>query len=92
MNFDYKQCTFRLLMFYIFVFQVILGIVKFFVVCIGGLAIGVICGILSSILTRFTDKVKGKRSPWLINNNPNMYTKSMTNNKYFCFDTPSVRL
>ncbi|XP_071160004.1 probable Na(+)/H(+) antiporter nhx-9 isoform X2 [Mytilus edulis] len=38
--------------------EVILGIVKFFVVCIGGLAIGVICGILSSILTRFTDKVK----------------------------------
>ncbi|XP_052104789.1 Na(+)/H(+) exchanger beta-like isoform X2 [Mytilus californianus] len=38
--------------------EVILGIVKFLVVCIGGLAIGVICGILSSILTRFTDKVK----------------------------------
>ncbi|CAC5363635.1 Na(+)/H(+) exchanger beta,Sodium/hydrogen exchanger 3,Sodium/hydrogen exchanger 2,Na(+)/H(+) exchanger protein 7,Sodium/hydrogen exchanger 1 [Mytilus coruscus] len=38
--------------------EVVLGIVKFLVVCIGGLAIGVICGILSSILTRFTDKVK----------------------------------
>ena len=40
-------------------FQVALGIVKFFVVCFGGLCIGAIIGILSSILTKYTVKVKG---------------------------------
>lgn len=38
--------------------QVILGIVKFFIVVIGGLIIGILVGCLSALLTKFTNTVK----------------------------------
>ncbi|XP_055958448.1 Na(+)/H(+) exchanger protein 7 [Patella vulgata] len=38
--------------------QIILGVLKFFVVCFGGLALGVIFGLLSAVLTRFSLQVK----------------------------------
>ena len=39
--------------------QIILGIVKFFVVCFGGLLIGVIAGVVTALLTRLTVNVGG---------------------------------
>ncbi|XP_060064028.1 Na(+)/H(+) exchanger protein 7-like [Ylistrum balloti] len=38
--------------------DIVLGFVKFFLVCFGGLFIGVIIGALSSILTKYTNNVK----------------------------------
>lgn len=38
--------------------DIVLGILKFFVVCFGGLAIGIIVGALCSILTKYTNNVK----------------------------------
>ncbi|XP_052785007.1 sodium/hydrogen exchanger 1-like isoform X2 [Mya arenaria] len=38
--------------------QIVLGIVKFFVVVFGGLAIGIILGILSAFITKYTNLVK----------------------------------
>ncbi|KAL5004613.1 hypothetical protein ScPMuIL_018069 [Solemya velum] len=38
--------------------QIALGIVKFFVVCFGGLLIGILMGILSAIVTKYTSSVK----------------------------------
>ncbi|XP_065926375.1 Na(+)/H(+) exchanger beta isoform X2 [Magallana gigas] len=38
--------------------QVVLGIVKFFIVVIGGLVIGILVGCLSALLTKFTNTVK----------------------------------
>ncbi|KAL4220521.1 hypothetical protein ACF0H5_020919 [Mactra antiquata] len=38
--------------------QIVLGIVKFFVVVFGGLLIGVIMGLISSFITKFTNSVK----------------------------------
>ena len=51
--------------------QIILGIVKFFVVCFGGLLIGVIAGVVTALLTRLTVNVGGNsglfvnQSVWL---------------------------
>ena len=45
--------------FYILIFQIVLGLVKFFVVVFGGLLIGVIIGLISSFLTKYTNSVKG---------------------------------
>jgi NhaP-type Na+/H+ or K+/H+ antiporter len=39
--------------------QIILGIVKFFVVCIGGLLIGALFGIITALVTRVTKHVGG---------------------------------
>ena len=39
--------------------QIILGIVKFFVVCLGGLLLGVVAGVVSAVLTRLTVNVGG---------------------------------
>ncbi|XP_069104464.1 Na(+)/H(+) exchanger beta-like [Argopecten irradians] len=38
--------------------DIILGIVKFFVVCFGGLAVGLIVGVLCSLLTKYTNTTK----------------------------------
>lgn len=40
--------------------QIIIGIVKFFVVCLGGLFLGILAGIVSAVLTKFSAHVKGK--------------------------------
>ena len=42
--------------------QIILGIVKFFVMCLGGLLIGVIAGVVTALLTRLTVNVGGNSS------------------------------
>ena len=42
--------------------QIILGIVKFFVMCFGGLLIGVIAGVVTALLTRLTVNVGGNSS------------------------------
>ena len=41
-------------------FQIVLGVVKFVVVCLGGFVLGVLAGAGTAILTRFTNKVKGE--------------------------------
>lgn len=41
-------------------FQVLLGILKFLIVVIGGLVIGILVGCLSAVLTKFTNTVKGR--------------------------------
>ncbi|XP_041353925.1 Na(+)/H(+) exchanger beta-like [Gigantopelta aegis] len=38
--------------------QIVLGMLKFFVVCFGGLFLGVLAGVGTAILTRFTTKIK----------------------------------
>ncbi|XP_060065514.1 Na(+)/H(+) exchanger beta-like, partial [Ylistrum balloti] len=38
--------------------DILLGVVKFFVVCFGGLAIGLIVGVLCSLLTKYTNTTK----------------------------------
>ncbi|XP_061171493.1 sodium/hydrogen exchanger 2-like isoform X2 [Saccostrea echinata] len=38
--------------------QIVLGIVKFIIVCAGGLVIGILVGCLSAVLTKFTNTVK----------------------------------
>ncbi|KAJ8310143.1 hypothetical protein KUTeg_012008 [Tegillarca granosa] len=38
--------------------QIVLGIVKFVVVCLGGLTIGILVGVLSSFVTKYTNNVK----------------------------------
>ncbi|KAK3094555.1 hypothetical protein FSP39_003364 [Pinctada imbricata] len=38
--------------------HIVLGFLKFFIVCLGGLLIGVLVGLLSAILTKYTHKVK----------------------------------
>lgn len=42
--------------------QIVLGIVKFVVVCAGGLLIGVLAGIVTAVLTKYTYHVRGKSS------------------------------
>lgn len=42
--------------------QIVLGIVKFVVVCAGGLLIGVLAGIITAVLTKYTYHVRGKSS------------------------------
>ena len=44
---------------YGFFFQIILGIVKFVIVVSGGTILGLVCGLLSSYITKFTNSVKG---------------------------------
>ena len=44
----------------IFLSQIVLGIVQFFVVSLGGLAIGVIFGALTSIITKYTEHCRGR--------------------------------
>lgn len=43
-----------------FFIQMFLGFVKFFVVSVGGLLIGIVIGLISSIVTKYTKTVKGK--------------------------------
>ncbi|XP_046349818.1 sodium/hydrogen exchanger 1-like isoform X1 [Haliotis rufescens] len=38
--------------------QIVLGIVKFFVVCFGGLFLGVLAGVMTAVITKFTVHVK----------------------------------
>ncbi|BFZ00857.1 hypothetical protein BsWGS_03896 [Bradybaena similaris] len=38
--------------------HIVLGVVKFFVVCLGGLALGILAGIASAVLTKFATHVK----------------------------------
>ena len=39
-------------------FQIVLGILKFFVVVFGGMLIGTVCGALASFITKYTNSVK----------------------------------
>ena len=50
-------------------FQIILGLVKFFVVVFGGLFIGVLLGLISSFLTKFTNSVKGSSFKNILSHN-----------------------
>lgn len=40
--------------------QYALGIVSFFTISLGGLAIGILCGLLTALITRTTSDVRGK--------------------------------
>lgn len=55
------------------IFQVVLAFVSFFVISVGGTIIGVIWGIATSFVTRFTEHVRGASSsfhrPYLSMNN-----------------------
>ena len=39
--------------------QIVLGVIQFFVVSLGGLAIGVILGALTSFITKYTEHCRG---------------------------------
>ena len=43
-----------------YLFQVFLGILAFFVVSFGGIAVGLIFGMLTAIITKYTEHVRGK--------------------------------
>lgn len=40
--------------------QYALGIVSFFTISLGGLGIGIVCGLLTALITRTTSEVRGK--------------------------------
>jgi hypothetical protein len=39
--------------------EIILGIVSFFTVSLGGLVIGILCGVLAAIFTKYTGDLRG---------------------------------
>jgi hypothetical protein len=39
--------------------EIILGIVSFFTVSLGGLVIGILCGVLAAIYTKYTGDLRG---------------------------------
>jgi hypothetical protein len=39
--------------------EIILGIVSFFTVSLGGLVLGVLCGMLAAIITKYTGDLRG---------------------------------
>ena len=41
--------------------QIVLGVIQFFVVSLGGLAIGVILGALTSFITKYTEHCRGEQ-------------------------------
>ena len=40
--------------------QILLGIISFFTVSLGGLALGLICGLACALITRFSGELRGE--------------------------------
>jgi len=48
-----------------FLFQIVLAVVSFFTISLGGLGIGIVIGILTALVTKYTSHVRGMYSSGL---------------------------